>query len=560
MLYAGVDYPKGYFKPPIDIAFELSGNFGELRPNHFHTGIDITTNNKEGYAIKAAAEGYVSRIKVSPWGYGKAIYITHPNGYTTVYAHLQRYNGKFAEYVSHHQQINESFEIEVFPAPGELPVKQSEIIAYSGNTGSSGGPHLHFEIRDTKTEDALNPLLFGFPVPDTVAPVPVMLAIYPLDDQACVNGKNQLMKIPLKKSGRSYFPANAADSIVVHGNIGFAIEAYDKESKPRGKNGVYCIALLRNGKKIYGHQMERIPFDKSRYINCFVDYALHEKTGKHLMRSWLEPNNELPVYDPMPANRGVISYAEDVKDVFWYDLSDLNGNTARVTFKVTGKAKSCNNPPAYSPPVVHALQWEQTNNISEEGVFDFITPEKAVYDNVALSWKTSWARYGRKIMLGDPNVPLHKACTLKIYCNIPDSLQKKALIAETDAKGKTSSLGGSWDSGGVITTIKEFSTFSVMIDTIAPQINPFNFDKKGKNTTDLNALKTLQFTVADNLSGIGTYKAFIDGKWVLMEYEPKKKMMFLSIEKFSGKSEHELIINVTDKYGNTSVYTRKFIR
>ncbi|HEU4717789.1 MAG TPA: M23 family metallopeptidase, partial [Bacteroidia bacterium] len=246
----GNTYPQNYFRNPLDIPIQLAGNFGELRPNHFHTGVDITTHGQEGLPVHAAADGYISRIKITPWGYGKAIYVTHPNGYTTVYGHLSAYNGNIAAYVEKNQYINESFEIELFPSPGELPVKKGDVIAFSGNTGSSGGPHVHFEIRDTKTEDAINPLLFGLPVKDDVAPVAVSLVVCPAEPGAVVNGQNGTYRIPLKASGGGYVFANPKDSIVAYGRIGFAIEGYDKESVPKGKNGVYAVRLQMENKTI----------------------------------------------------------------------------------------------------------------------------------------------------------------------------------------------------------------------------------------------------------------------------------------------------------------------
>ncbi|MGL5889408.1 MAG: M23 family metallopeptidase, partial [Bacteroidia bacterium] len=246
------NYPKNYFQTPIDAPLLLAGNFGELRPNHFHAGIDITTQGKEGIAIFAAAEGYVSRIRISPFGYGKALYITHPNGYTTVYGHLRNFNKDIGMYAERNQYEAELFEIDITVPPGALPVKKGEIIARSGNTGGSGGPHLHFEIRDTKTEDALNPLLFGLPVADKVAPTIVRVAIIPLDANARVNGKNQKKYIALKSLKGIFVPATAADTLPrISGRIGFAVDAYDKESTPHGKNGVYGIRLSINGSDVY---------------------------------------------------------------------------------------------------------------------------------------------------------------------------------------------------------------------------------------------------------------------------------------------------------------------
>jgi hypothetical protein len=270
-------YPKDYFRSPLDIPLFLAGNFGELRPNHFHAGIDIKTESVEGKNIYAAAEGYVSRIKIATNGYGKVIYITHPNGYVTTYAHLQRFSDKIEEYVKKQQYHKEKFEIELFPGKKQLPVEKGEVIALSGNTGGSGGPHLHFEIRDEKTEIAINPLLFGFDIKDDIKPVIKNIAIYPLNDSSYVNGVNKEKYIDLAGSEGKY--RITGGPYTVSGEIGFSVEANDYLNGSSNKCGLFSVELLLDSNRIYYHEIEQIAFSESRYINSHVDYKKARETG-----------------------------------------------------------------------------------------------------------------------------------------------------------------------------------------------------------------------------------------------------------------------------------------
>jgi len=559
----GQTYPKDYFRSPMDITIKLAGNFGELRPNHFHAGIDITTAGVENLAVRAAADGYVSRIKISPWGYGKAIYITHPNGYTTVYGHLNSFNTAIGDWAESQQYIAESFEVDIYPKPNELTVKKGDQIGYSGNTGSSGGPHLHFEIRDSKTEEALNPLLFGLPVSDNVPPVPVMLAVYAVGDGAYVNGTKGMKKIPLVKSGNKFVFQNAADSVLVYGDIGFGIDTYDKETLAHGKNGVYGIKLRSAGKTIYSHRLERIPFEDSRYINCFVDYEEHERTGKYFQLSYLLPNNELPVYDSV-VNRGLVSHTDGKYHWYTYEITDVYGNKSLVEFKVKALPKNPENKDVnnVTVPFAQVLVWNQENRI-EEDQFTFSTPAKSVYKNVQFRWtstKATGSRLTPTIGINDRYTSLHKVCTLSIKMAANTEMTDKLVLCREKDKGGIAAIGGTWNGNGMTAEIKDFGKYFVMRDTTAPTLKPMNFDKGKVADTVFTSMKTIQFKVGDNLSGVKKYRGTLDGKWVLFEYEPKKDRLQYTFDEHCGKGKHELVMVVTDAVGNKTSFTRTFIR
>lgn len=558
-------YPQGYFAEPTDSSLKIAGNFGEIRQNHFHAGLDIKTGGKEGTSILAAVDGYVSRIKISPFGYGKVIYLTHPNGYVTVYAHLQRFYGKITRYVESEQYRNESFEIELFPDSDLLRVKRCDTIAISGNTGSSQSPHLHFEVRDAKTEHALNPFLFGYKTEDTVPPKITTLAIYPLNDSSYVEGKN----IPLKRKvygskGKYFIPSGKEKkyAFIANGEIGFGIETNDYSNiLQHGKLGVYSIDLYIDGKRIYFSEMNEISFEETRYVNSYIDYAESMKSKKEIQKCFLEKNNYLSVYQFL-RNEGTVQFNDTTLHQIKFIVKDFFQNTSMAEFFIKS---------VVTPHPIQTLKKKEGIKFKhdEENIFQtqdvrVIIPPCALYSDIRfeyfISKDTLPKTFSPVHYIHHWDVPLHTSYSISIKAvHIPNKFFSKATIVMLDEKnnmidqsGTPSDSNGTW----ITATTKYFGKFAVAIDTTAPVIKPYNI-YNGKN---MKGTKTISVIVKDNLTGIKTHRATIDGKWILMEYEPKKNLLFYEFGQRVSIGKHEFRLEVTDEKDNTSTYRAEFVR
>jgi murein DD-endopeptidase MepM/ murein hydrolase activator NlpD len=551
------NYPKDYFRCPLDIPISLAGNFGEMRPNHFHAGLDMRTG-REGLKVHASADGYVSRIKISTSGYGKVIYITHPNGFVTVYGHLSRFNGAVQTYVHDAQYRTESFEIEVFPKPEELPVKKGDIIAFSGNTGNSGGPHVHFEIRDAKTEFPINPLLFGLNVPDTVKPRIKQLAVYPLTSASRINGSANLLKIPVSGKNGRYTPATAS-TLHVSGPVGFGIETSDKENNNAGENQVYSVELLLDSKRVFYYEMNTFSFDETRYVNAHLDYASMKKGAGHIQRCYLLKNNRCSIYKNV-IDSGRI-YIPDDQQVHRLEfvVKDINGNTSNVKLIAEG------GPELTLPVPGKVMQSCRQEFKLEKDDFRIDIPANVCYEDYVFHYtrqqQTSSGSLSARYQVGDESVPLQDAITLSIPTNATRNRDTaKAVLV----KGASSAEGGTWKNGWMTATVKEFGTYTVLADLVPPSLGllePPPYTEGPNAPFRMGKGKLFRFSVSDNLSGVKSYKALIDGKWILMEYEPKQNLLFINPDEAGVlPGEHTLEVTVEDGVKNVSVLKIKFIR
>ena len=553
-------YPKNDFRSPVDTTLTLAGNFGEIRPNHFHAGFDIRTNNREGMPIYSIADGFISRIKISAYGYGKALYIEHPNGYTSVYGHLKNLDGDIDAFTKKVQYLNESYEIDTILAPTLLPVKKGELIGLSGNTGGSQGPHLHFEIRDSKTEMPINPYYFGYLISDTVKPRITQLAIYPLNETTTINGKNLSKKIaPVYKKGKYTYLKQ--DSISVNGKIGFGIECCDTETKSTNKNGVFSIELQSGGKRIYYHELETFTFENSRYVNAHIDYESKQKYGTKIQKCYISKNNKIGIYKDV-INSGAIEFDDDSIHWIKFIIKDYVGNTTELMLKVKGNTSNKKSDLPKPIPNNYFDCGKENKFVSPEALITI--PPDSLYDDVAfysypriVSTKETFSPLQQ--VLKD-EIALQKSYTLSLKpIRLNDSLKTKVCIVSVNDKGRKSYEGGAYSDGWVTTKTKEFGTFAIGIDTIAPKLKPA-FKTVKEQITDLSKAKKIGIIASDNLSGIRKYRATIDGKWVLIEYEFKQNLLFYTFDDKIAEGIHEFKIEVTDDKENKSILTLIFKR
>ena len=545
-----------YYAAPLKIPFFLAGNFAELRPNHFHGGIDIKTQGRTGVPVYAAATGFISRISISPTGYGNALYIDHPNGTTTVYGHLESFAPQIENYIRKIQYEKETFAIEQ-PVPAEtLPVKKGDQIANSGNAGSSGGPHLHFEIRRTKEEIMVNPLLFHMPVKDKINPVIQTLMVYPLSDDAGVSGKQQPQRFETILTGGSY-QLKSKLPIAVWGKIGFGLQAVDLLDGSPNKCGIYSLKLSVDNKLIYSFTLNEIVINESKYINTFMDYALAIRTGRRLYRTWIEPGNKLSVYD-VAEKKGIYEATDKQPHHVKYDITDAYGNATSLAFTIQSKKVDLKCP----EPIGELFKYNRNNHIKEDGI-EFRIPEGALYDDVDflyLKKPGSSKFYSPIYQLDNSSVPLHFACELRIKAvNLPANLESKVMLAQVEpASGRIYSATGKYANGWVEGNIRVLGNYALAVDNVAPKIISLSI----ANNKTLKEANKLRFTITDNLSGIETVRGTIDGKWVLFEYDLKNNLISYTFDKnrFQFNKNHALNLEVTDFKDNTSTYKANFFR
>lgn len=549
---AAQQYPQDYFRPPLDIPLSLSGSFGELRNNHFHGGLDLKTGNIEGHVVYAVANGYVSRIKISPVGYGKALYITHPNGYVSVYAHLKEFSKEIEKYVKSEQLKAESFEIELYPDTALLSVNKGEIIAFSGNTGSSGGPHLHFEIRDAVTEHAINPLLFGYKIKDETPPVLSELVIYPLSSGSLVNNSNEPKKIKLAGSNGQY-RFTRPTALHIKGDIGFAVHAYDFMDNPAHRNGVYSAEVKVNDEVIYTHQFNRVPFEETRSLNSMIDYEEYKKRHIFYQRFFIEPGNKLSVYKNVK-NNGIVSFNDTSTHEVAIILRDIEGNSSVLNFKINGApaVASADN----SVACTQFLKYNQPNVFKNEHLIAEF-PAHIFYDDLPFVYEITDTLKGALTAthhLHNEFMPVHDFYSLTFNIgSIPENLRSKTLIVNRDNKGRITPLNGEVKGDLIAVKAKTLGSFTIMRDTTPPVITPLNIPASGNMSTT----GTIRIKIADNLSGISSYKAYLDEKFIIMEYDAKTATLTHSFEP-DAKGRQEFLLEVQDNRGNKKEY-RKLI-
>lgn len=550
------EYPQGYFRSPLNIPHQASGTFGELRSTHFHAGDDYRTQQKTGLPLFAVADGYISRLRIQAGGGGHSLYITHPNGYTSVYLHMHEFAARYKARVREEQYARQQFEVNIELDSADFPVKKGQQIGLAGNSGSSEGPHLHFEIRDTETQDPINPQLFGLHFPDTQPPLIQSLVIYDLGDGVFnEHTPRRHFKTVQQSSGR-YRQAQSTP-IPVNGRFGIGIQTVDRHNGTTFNNGVYSIELLLDNKPISTVVFEKLSFATSGTIHAYIDYPHYQRTRTRIQKSFKDPNNPIGLFYQLEGDGSITlpgGRTAGPSSTLTYRVKDLHGNTSVIDVPVR-------HDPAYRPARTAQtgttiFRYDRPNQYRSDHVA-LDLPENVLYDHLYFNYAQGSSpenAYSLVQHVHNPMIPLAGAYTLSIrpLPSLTEQLQEKALIVND----RGNSIGGHFEDGWVTTQTRSFGSFHVAVDTTAPQIQPLNVSP-GKN---LSGQSRISFRISDNLSGIAAYNAYIDEEWVLMEYDPKNRLLWHTIASDLARGKHSFRLVVRDGKANESSYSFEFIR
>lgn len=531
------------FHPPLKIDPVLAANFGELRTNHFHAGIDYKTNRRTGYNVYAIEDGYISRIKVSPWGYGHVVYIAHYNGLTSVYAHLEEFKGPINNLALQIQSKKKHFEFDYSPAKDSLKIKKGQVIGISGNTGGSTAPHLHFEIRETETQHALNPLLYGFELTDTRKPKIRGMKVYALTKEG--------YRIPNQSRTLSVFGSEghfslASNTLTVSasycspdGGIGFSFDAIDQLNAADNICGIYKTFLIVDNDTIFKQDMSEIPFESNRYINSHKDYEEFHERRKHYQKTFKTIHNPLPIYT-LTKNNGILSTKPNSSHKVEYICIDTKGNKSSLTFNLIvlpGEPNNLTSPYTSNSPLL--LPQKSYHFQNEDFLINF--PEGLLYEPTPLIIEHKNTGY----LFGDSRVPLQEK--YKVMMKIDTLLypEEKYLIKRTNHLGQTIVEPSNYYKQWLTAWAKDFGQFEIAIDTVSPSI----YNKNFRNNSSVKG-KSLHWYAIDDLSGIVNYDVYINGDWVLTKYEPKRNTYFISPQNHLSGANH-VKIKLVDACGNT---------
>lgn len=533
---------------PVKIPVYLSATFAELRSNAFHAGVDIKTQGVEGHEVFAVADGYVSRIGVSPYGYGKVLYITHNDGFTSVYAHLSKFNKSIGEFVKSKQYESESFAQNIFLEKNEFPIKRGDFLGFTGNSGGSGGPHLHYEIRYTKTQEPVNPLYFGLKIKDNIKPNIKGLAIYPLEN-SMVNNQKDPVYLDVFAENNIYSVENPIFN--VSGEIAFGINVFDQADGSDNKNGPYSIELFADDSLIFSIVSHKYSYSETRYINSLIDYSYFIRKKERFVRTEIDEFNELNLYGE---KNGIVTVNEDDTLNMKYVVKDYFDNASILDFTLIGDKYSA----VEKSEILYSSGFNILNDKGSEIVLDGFeanVPKLAFYSNVSI--KTSqidtieniFSKYAYQI--GNEEIALHKK--IKIRLDVKDGClgDTSLYVAFVAKNGKFSFLGNKMLDGKIEAQTNVLGTYVIAKDTVAPRIIPINF----KNNSSISDNWSLRVEVEDKETGVNKYAMYVNGEWVLADYDAKNKLLIYQIDDHIKEGHNTLEVIVTDMVGNKCVYS-----
>lgn len=542
------EVPKDYFSSPLDIPLVLSGTFGELRNNHFHAGIDIKTQGRKGLPVKASADGYIARINVNEFGYGKVLYINHPNGFQTVYAHLEGFSPEIEAYIKSIQYQKESYVIQDFPEAKKLNLKKGEVIGYSGNSGSSGGPHLHFEIRDAKAQP-MNPLLFGFEeIEDNIPPRINGIWVYTLDENAHIEGIQGKQRLTLKSTGDHTF---RADKITAFGNIGFGISTDDQLNKAVNRNGVYQISCNLNGQTNFEIKFNKFSFGETRYINYLIDYgfAKEHKTNIQKLFSKKKPSQ---IYSNNFGDGILKLSALNLTYQYQIIVEDFAGNKKEILIPIETDTIAITQPKITK--ITPYLVYANSATAFENEKIDLYFPKEALYEDTYIDLEF----HNDAVDVHDYRTPIHNKPSLGFdITHLTEDFKEKAYIANVMPWGAKNYVATKRSKDRISSQISKFGRYEIAYDKIPPTIKAKNFRTKQW----MSDYRFLQVEIDDEETGIDSYRATVNGKFILMEYEYKDKTLTYDFnDGIFEDGKNELKIVVRDKVGNTSTFEAEIYR
>lgn len=543
-------YPVEDFSLPLKGNLSISGDFGEIRSNHFHMGIDLRL--RTGRRIYAVGDGFISRCKIEAGGYGKAVYIDHPGGYRSVYAHLDRFTPELEQFMKEKQKENGLFTTLIYPDSSRFPVKKGQIIGYGGNTGYSFGSHLHFEMRHSKDDTAINPYHFFNFDKDNRPPQVYSLKLTPADEQSSTQGENKSTVFSLGPKSNYYQPAK---SIKTSGKIGSAVRAVDRKPAQRNRYSIYRMELYADGKLLSSFRKNEISYSETRYINSFKDFALYTNRRHRYTKLYREKGNKLSIYDNL-IDDGYIQMAAGEKKNITINIYDFAGNKSSVKFTLIGESYNA----LPSSDCTRQIKAEEKNYVIKEN-FRMISGKNSFYTDFCFTHQSE-SSYGRMLSewhrVHRKDRPVHDNVYISIKAKpIGSEYQDKLCLIRRGKNGKPVYAGGQYIKGFVSGEIKRFGTYAVYPDTVPPEIKARNFSE-GES---IEHLSVLEFDAYDNLSGINEYRAFINGEKAILYYNLKNDRIFCEIpEKLPSGEKVSLIIQLFDKKGNKTVYNTNFFK